>query len=175
MAPRSVPGLSTDAASTTIDALASRLTGLIDLQLVLKHVHWNVVGTNFVAVHEMLDTHVDAVREMTDAVAERIAILGGVPNGNSGNVVATRDWDDYPVGRANVQRHLAALDDVYAGVIGDHRGAIETVGDVDPITEDLLIGQTADLEMQQWFVRSHLDTGDDLDHELQKITAAGRG
>jgi len=33
--------------------------------------------------------------------------------------------------------------------------AIEAVGD-DPVTEDIVIGQTADLEQFQWFVRAHL-------------------
>ncbi len=52
--------------------------------------------------------------------------------------------------------HLGALDLVYSGVISSHRAAIDSVGDVDPISEDLLIGQTAELEQYQWFVRSHL-------------------
>lgn len=174
MTPRSVPGLDPQKASETIDALSDRLVGLIDLQLVLKHVHWNVVGPAFIAVHEMLDEQVAAVREMTDEVAERIAILGGVPNGNSGNVVSSRDWEDYPLGRVAVERHLAELDQVYTGVIGDHRAAIETTGATDPVTEDLFIGQTAKLELFQWFVRSHLDSGADLDAELQTITG-GQG
>src|SRR3712207_8342276 len=40
--------------------------------LTLKHIHWNVVGPHFIAVHEMIDPQVDAVRLMVDAIAERI-------------------------------------------------------------------------------------------------------
>ncbi|HRE00789.1 MAG TPA: ferritin-like domain-containing protein, partial [Ilumatobacteraceae bacterium] len=70
--------------------------------------------------------------------------------------VAHRDWDDYELGRASAIAHLGALDLVYRGVIESHREAIDIVGDIDPVTEDMLIGQTAELEMYHWFVRSHL-------------------
>ncbi len=153
----SVPGLDPSKATETISYLDDRLVGLIDTQLVLKHIHWNVTGPNFIAVHEMLDEQVAAVRAMTDEVAERIAILGGTPNGTPGYVVGKRTWDDYALGRGSVEQHLEALDDVYVGVISDHRGAIAAAGPIDPITEDLLIGQTAKLELFQWFVRSHIE------------------
>jgi starvation-inducible DNA-binding protein len=120
-------------------------------------VHWNVVGPHFIAVHEMLDPQVDAVWLMADETAERISTLGGSPQGTPGALVAGRSWDDYSLGRADTQEHLGALDLVYAGVIESHREAIEKVGDVDPVTEDMLIGQSTLLEKFQWFVRAHLE------------------
>ncbi|MEZ5378464.1 MAG: DNA starvation/stationary phase protection protein [Acidimicrobiales bacterium] len=179
MAHTSVPGLEASKATEAIQHLEDRLVGLIDTQLVLKHIHWNVMGPNFIAVHEMLDEQVDAVRLMTDEVAERIAILGGTPNGTPGHVVETRTWDDYQLGRASVEQHLDALDSVYDGVIADHRAAIEGTGTVDPITEDLLIGQSAKLELFQWFVRSHIENagGRDrtADRDATAAHVAGRG
>jgi starvation-inducible DNA-binding protein len=47
---------------------------------------------------------------------------------------------------------------VYAGVTTDHRKVMKEVGDIDPVTEDLLVGQTAQLEQFHWFVRAHLET-----------------
>lgn len=158
---QSVAGLESAEVKEIVTQLEDRLVGCIDLQLVLKQIHWNVVGNTFIAVHEMLDEHVEAVRKMTDEIAERIATLGGEPIGTPGHVVANRTWDDYPLGRASVTDHLEALLSVYEGVIGDHRGAIKTVGAIDPVTEDLLIGQTAKLELYHWFVRSHLGNAGD--------------
>ena len=153
-----VPGLSTEQGAQVAAVLQDRLNALTDLHLTLKHVHWNVVGPHFVAVHEMLDPQVDAVRLMADTTAERIATLGLSPIGTPGALVADRGWDDYSVGRAGAIEHLGALDLVYAGVIEDHRRAIEAAGELDPITEDMLIAQSAQLEQFHWFVRAHLET-----------------
>jgi starvation-inducible DNA-binding protein len=151
-----VPGLNLAMGSRVAGVLQQRLVSLVDLALTLKHVHWNVVGPNFIAVHEMLDVqHLDA-QAMVDELAERIATLGGVPNGLPGELTRTRDWDDYSLGRADSLAHLGALDLVYAGVIASHRAAIGQVGNDDRVSEDLLIGQTGTLERSHWFIRSHL-------------------
>jgi starvation-inducible DNA-binding protein len=154
-APLTVPGLDTTTGHAVADALQMRVHALNDLQLTLKHAHWNVVGPHFIGVHEMLDPQIDGVRDMVDVLAERMSTLGVPPNGLPGALVAARTWDDYDLTRADTTAHLAALEVVYTGVIEDHRAAIEAVGD-DPVTEDILIGQTADLEQYQWFVRAHL-------------------
>jgi starvation-inducible DNA-binding protein len=155
-----VPGMKPDAAGEIIGLLQDRLNALNDLALTLKHVHWNVVGPHFIAVHTMLDPQVDEVRLMVDALAERIATLGGSPVGTPGALVAQRSWDDYSIGRADTGAHLAALDLVYSGVIEDHREAIEKAGEPDPVTEDLLIAQSGALEQFHWFVRAHLENAD---------------
>lgn len=152
-----VPGLSAKESTTVVAALQDRLYAYTDLHLVLKHVHWNVVGPNFIGVHEMLDPQVDVVRGYADAVAERIATMGGTPIGTPGALVDARSWDDYALGKDTAQAHLGALDLVYTGVIEDNRTAIDVVGEIDPVTEDLLIGQTGELEQFHWFVRAHLE------------------
>ena len=161
-----VPGLDAAKAEQVIETLQQRLTALIDLHLTLKHVHWNVVGPTFIGVHEMLDPQVDAVRLMTDDVAERIATMGGEPVGTPGYVAKTRNWDDYSLLRATTNEHLAALDVVYTGVISDHRKAIAAFDDLDLVSQDMIIEQTEKLEMFQWFVRAHLeDSAGRLRHE----------
>ena len=150
------PGLDREVGEKVADELQHRLVSLIDLSLTLKHIHWNVVGPSFIGVHMMLDPQYAGVALMIDAVAERVATLGGVPSGLPGKLVETRTWDDYDLGRAETQAHLAALDLVYRAVISDHRASIEEVDDIDPVSGDLLIGQTGILEEYHWFVRSHL-------------------
>jgi starvation-inducible DNA-binding protein len=153
-----VPGLSQADGHRIGEALQLRLHALNDLQLTLKHVHWNVVGPHFIGVHEMLDPQIDAVRAMVDTTAERMATLGVPPVGTPGHLVEQRTWDDYSLLRADTSAHLGALDLVYTGVIEDHRKAIELADDLDLVTQDMLIAQVAQLELFQWFVRAHLES-----------------
>jgi starvation-inducible DNA-binding protein len=155
-----VPAMKSGSAERVISLLQDRLNSLNDLALTLKHVHWNVTGPNFIAVHTMLDPQVEAVRAMVDETAERIAALGGSPCGTPGALVAQRDWDDYSIGRAGTLQHLGALDVVYAGIIEAHRQAIDITEDLDLVTQDMLISESGQLEKFHWFVRAHLEAPD---------------
>jgi starvation-inducible DNA-binding protein len=152
-----LPGLSEKQGREVAELLQKLLSTYNDLHLTLKHVHWNVVGPNFIGVHEMIDPQVDLVRGYADDVAERIAALGLSPKGTPGAILADRTWDDYSVGRDTVQAHLAALDLVYTGVVEDARKAIHVLDDLDLVSQDLVIGQVGELEKFQWFVRAHLE------------------
>lgn len=170
-----VPGLSAHEGHATAEVLQQRLHSLNDLQLTLKHAHWNVVGPNFIAVHEMLDPQVELVRGFVDELAERMATMGVPPNGLPGALVAARTWDDYDLHRAQGVEHLAALDLVYSNVIKDHRAALQKVATVDPVTEDILIEQIKQLELFQWFLRSHIETDsgalDNADAHTERVAA----
>ena len=161
-----VPGLTDKQGAKVAELLQKQLSTYNDLHLTLKHVHWNVVGPNFIGVHEMIDPQVELVRGYADEVAERIATLGGSPQGTPGAILKDRTWDDYSVARDTVPAHLAALDLVYNGVIEDTRKAIAETEEPDPVTQDILIGHAAELEKFQWFVRAHLESaGGALTHE----------
>jgi starvation-inducible DNA-binding protein len=174
-----VPGMTRTDGVEVAAILQDRLNALNDLALTLKHVHWNVVGPHFIAVHEMLDPQVDAVRAMVDETAERIATLGIAPIGTPGALVEARSWDDYDIGRAGALEHLGALEVVYSGVIESHRKAIDATEDPDPVTQDMLIGQAGQLELFHWFVRAHLEnSGGELStsgatHEKEAARKAG--
>ncbi|HME48700.1 DNA starvation/stationary phase protection protein [Mycobacterium sp.] len=152
-----VPGLSDKAGREVADLLQKQLSTYNDLHLTLKHVHWNVVGPNFIGVHEMIDPQVALVRGYADEAAERIAALGASPQGTPGAILKDRTWDDYSVGRDTAQAHLAALDLVYTGIIEDTRKAIDRLEDLDLVSQDMLIDHAGELEKFQWFVRAHLE------------------
>ena len=152
-----IPGLSDQDGREIAELLQKQLSTYNDLHLTLKHVHWNVVGPNFIGVHEMIDPQVDLVRGYADEAAERIAALGASPQGTPGAILKDRTWDDYSVGRDSVLAHLAALDLVYTGIVEDTRKSIDRLDDLDPVTQDMLIGHAAELEKFQWFVRAHLE------------------
>ncbi|GAA1502093.1 DNA starvation/stationary phase protection protein [Streptomyces albidochromogenes] len=153
-----VPGMTTQDSGEVIALLQMRLHALNDLALTLKHIHWNVVGPHFIAVHEMIDPQVEQVRAMTDDLAERISTLGGEPHGTPGALVSDRTWNDYSIGRAEAIEHLGALDLVYTSIVEEHRAAMKATDELDPVTQDMLIEQLRGLELFQWFVRAHLES-----------------
>ena len=154
-----VPGLSEGDAKQVVDILQERLTAYNDLHLILKHAHWNVVGPNFIGVHEMLGPEVGAIRANTDAVAERIAALGGEPVGTPDSHAPGRDPLQYPINKGTTAQHLAALNEVYDKVIIDSREADSALDQLDPVSEDMFISQIGAMEQFQWFLRAHLEDG----------------
>ncbi len=169
-----IPGLTEKQGAQIANLLQRHLSAYNDLQLTLKHIHWNVVGPNFIGVHEMIDPQVEVVREYADALAERIAALGKSPLGTPGAIIKDRNWDDYSLGRDTVEAHLAALDVVYTGIIEDVRRSIQKTEELDAVSQDMLIGQAAELEKFQWFVRAHLQGpgGQLIHHGLDSERAA---
>src|SRR6478752_10524276 len=71
------------------DALQGALVDLVDLSLVAKQVHWNVVGPRFRSVHLQLDEVVDTARTHSDTVAERASAIGVSPDGRAATVAGT--------------------------------------------------------------------------------------
>ena len=152
-----VPGVDRHQAAQIIDLLQQQLNDYNALHLTLKHVHWNVVGPNFIAVHTMLDPQIDAVRVMADQVAERIATLGGSPNGTPGALAGAAEYDNYPIGRATTQDHLEGLDVVFRRVVASSRRATDELEKLDLVTQDLIVEHLHSLELFHWFVRAHLE------------------
>ncbi|MDQ1128474.1 hypothetical protein QE381_000602 [Microbacterium sp. SORGH_AS 888] len=75
------------------------LVDLIELSLQGKQAHWNVVGTNFRDTHLQLDEIIEAAREFSDTVAERMRSLHALPDGRSDVVAETTTLPEFPQGR----------------------------------------------------------------------------
>jgi starvation-inducible DNA-binding protein len=132
------------------DALQDTLVDLLGLSLIGKQAHWNVVGPRFRSIHLQLDEVVLAAREHADTVAERAAALGVSPDGRPGTVAAAFGLPGADAGWMRdtevVRLMVAALE----SAIGRLRARIDATEKADPVTQDLLISITGDLEKQRW-------------------------
>lgn len=146
--------LSDEATKTVGDALQSRLVDIIDLSLQLKQAHWCVVGNNFRAVHLQLDEIILSTREASDEVAERISTLGLAPDGRAKTVAEGSKLADINDEFQQVQAIVTIVADRLKTTIAGLRDSIETVGDVDPISEDMLIAISGVLEKHLWMVQA---------------------
>ena len=146
--------LTGEALEKTTSALQATLYDLVDLALQGKQAHWNVIGRNFRSVHLELDEIIALVREGSDSVAERISTLGVAPDGRAGGVANTSRLEAYPEGLQSAEATVSAYSDRLAKAIEGLRSAIGAVGDHDSVSEDLLIGISADLEKQLWMMQA---------------------
>ena len=152
-----VPGLEDGVAEKAVSILQDRLYHENEAALVLKHAHWNVSGPNFIAVHEMIDPQVDIVRNQVDETAERIATLGGEPDGTPDGIARSRSWESFAAkGRESTEYYIKALIDYYDGLITADRKAIEELDELDVISSNIVQDHVQDLEQFQWFLHSHL-------------------
>jgi len=152
------PALSKEQGEKSIEQLQTTLAVLNDWALTLKHAHWNVVGPNFIAIHEMLDPQIDKVRDFADEVGERIATLGGSPDGRSTAIFNPKKiLPDYPINkRADALEHLKELDKEASIIIIGLRDAIKKLDDLDVISSNIVQEIVQAIEFDQWFYRSHL-------------------
>ncbi len=146
--------LSDNASGETTALLQSNLVNLIDLALLLKQAHWNVVGQNFRSVHLQLDEIIETVRNASDEVAERINTIGIAPDGRSATVAQDSDLQAYPRDFQKVPETLANVADAIKITVDHLRRAILNLGELDPISEDLCIGISAELEKHLWMLQA---------------------
>ncbi|WP_217167705.1 Dps family protein [Streptomyces sp. AC512_CC834] len=135
-------------------ALQATLADLLDLSLVAQQAHWNLCGPRFRSVHVQLDEAATIARNHADTVAERAAALGVSPNGRAATIAATSGVPSFPSGWTKDSDAVASLVHALSAVTERLRKRIIEVGPVDVVTEDLLIGLTADLEHQSWMFQA---------------------
>lgn len=146
--------LSDDARKITGAALQGALADLVDLSLVGKQAHWNVYGRNFRSLHLQLDEIVDAARLAADTVAERAVTIGVAPDGRAGTIASATGLPAIQDGQLTDADVIAYFIGAYAGVIERMRTRIDDTGDTDPVTQDVFIGITQELEKQYWMLQA---------------------
>ncbi|RSM66820.1 DNA starvation/stationary phase protection protein [Amycolatopsis sp. WAC 01376] len=134
----------------TGNALQATLVDLVDLSLIAKQAHWNVVGANFRSAHLQLDELVATARQYVDEVAERANAIGISPNGQAKVVVESSGLPDYPDNWQSVEATVAAIVDILATLIERLRKRIDETDKSDLVTQDLLIEITQELEKAHW-------------------------
>ncbi|SMQ19372.1 starvation-inducible DNA-binding protein [Streptomyces sp. Ag82_O1-12] len=139
---------------TVSEALQGALVDLVDLALVAKQIHWNVVGPRFRSVHLQLDEVVDTARKYSDTVAERSAALGISPDGRAATVAVGSGIGVTPEGWVDDITAVGTLVEALGAVIARMRERVESTGEPDPVSQDIFIGITADLEKHHWMFQA---------------------
>jgi starvation-inducible DNA-binding protein len=130
------------------------LVDLIELHIQGKQAHWNVVGTNFRDLHLQLDEVVDAAREASDTIAERMRALDVVPDGRSDTVAATTTLPQFPAFEQNTTDVVDLITTRVYATVDTLRAVHDDVDAEDPSTADLLHQIIDSLEKLAWMIKS---------------------
>ena len=149
--------LPADARQKLIALLNQQLADTTDLRTQTKHAHWNVKGSNFIALHKLFDELAALLNGFIDEIAERATALGGVATGTARVVAANSRVPEFPPDAFDWKAVVTALADRYANLAKTTREAIDQgdeLGDQD--TVDLFTDVSRGLDKSLWFLEAHL-------------------
>ena len=137
--------------------LNETLASGIDLTLAVKQAHWNLKGTGFIGVHELLDDVADKMRDRVDLMAERAVIIGGVAHGTVKDVAKGSKLEPYPSDIIDISEHLKHLSDRFIEYGKQVREAIDAAGEAgDEDTADLFTEVSRGIDKDAWFIGANL-------------------
>lgn len=147
-----------ETASAVAQFLSPVVVDLVALAVDGKQAHWHVRGPNFIAVHELLDVLVAHAVEYADTAAERVVALGLPLDARVKTVGSTNTLPALSPGfqqaEPTIEHVIAAIDATLATV----RTALDELGDLDPVSEDVAIEITRGLEKDRWLLFAHIAT-----------------
>lgn len=118
----------------------------------LRGFHWNIKGHGFFVLHEKFESMYDDAAEKVDEIAERILMLGGVPENKFSEylkVAKVKEVSDVACGSDAVSNIL----ETYGYLIGEERKIIELANEAgDDVTADLMTGYLKEQEKMVWML-----------------------
>ena len=140
----------------TVGALQRTLTELQQLQLQIKQAHWNVSGTLWYPLHELLQDHYTGTSKYADMVAERLLSIGVSADGRATTIVQTSGLPEIPGGFADDAQVILWFTNAYKKVGDEIRQAVRDSNEPDPTSSNLLQGVEDAIDKYQWQMRAFI-------------------
>ena len=134
------------------DDLQKVLVDLIELASQGKQAHWNVVGTNFRDTHLALDEIIDAARQFSDTIAERMRALHALPDGRSDTVAESTTLPEFPQGEIATTDVIDLITARLEDAVATCRDVHDAVDEEDPTSADILHEVIEKLEQYAWMM-----------------------
>lgn len=148
-------GLDSDVRHSVVDILNNTLANEVVLSVKTRSAHWNVSGQDFYELYILFDSQYNQLNSITDKIAERARMMGGIVIGSLKEFLANTRLDELP---GEIPGILALL--------ADHESSIRFLReDVRKCTEDHEDEGTAELlvrvmrlhEKMAWMLRSYIN------------------
>lgn len=155
LATRSLPGLGAAERDALVSGLNQSVAILTDLAIGYKQAHWNLVGRDFVQLHELTDRLAAEAHTHTDTVAERALALGGTVDGTLQAAAETSPLPAFPRQERDatrlIEELLHRLDESVAAMRRSMDASTE-----EPNTQDVYVEILRALEKDRWMLQAHL-------------------
>ena len=132
---------------------------LADLQVYYTNVrsfHWNIKGRGFFQLHEHFEKHYDDIAAKVDEVAERILMLGGVPENKFSKYLKIAQIIE--VGAvSNGDEAIMITLDTLSHLIGEERKILALAsGNNDEVTVSMMSDYLAEQEKLVWMLTAYM-------------------
>ena len=135
-----------------VSALAQLLADFQVHYTNLRGFHWNIKGHGFFVLHSKFEDMYNGAAEKVDEIAERILMLGGVPENKFSEylkVAKVKEVSDISCSSDAVEHILGT----YSYLIGEERKVIALANEAnDDATADLMTGYLKEQEKMIWML-----------------------
>lgn len=121
-----------------------------------KQAHWNVRGSNFISIHELLDTVVAHAQGWADDAAERVVALGLPIDARVSTVAEKAATTAIDAGFSQWQDTVRSVIADIDAVTADVQAAIDGLDEIDLTSQDIAIAIKQGLDKDRWFLVAHL-------------------
>lgn len=149
-------GLEVDVRVPIIKILNSILSNEAVLTLKTRNAHWNVRGLSFFELHILFDTQYKQLNDISDEIAERVRMVGGVAMGSFAEYLTHTQLEDRPAEVPDILHLLADHETIIRYLHEDIRKCNDEF--VDEGTSDLLVSVMRMHEKMAWMLRSYIET-----------------
>jgi len=148
-------GLDGDARHSVVEILNITLADEAVLSLKTRSAHWNVSGASFFELQKLFDSQYEQLNDISDEIAERARMLGGLPIGSFQGFLKNTRLDEQPGDVPDIMDLLADHEAAIRFLREDAKKCSEEYEDEG--TRDFLVSTLTLHEKMAWVLRSHIE------------------
>ncbi len=148
-------GLDSDVRHSVVDILNNALANEAVLSQKIRSAHWNVSGSGFFELHILFDSQYKQLNEISDEIAERSRMLGGIAIGSLKEFIQFSRLEEQPGSVPKIMILLADHEATIRFLREDARKCEEEYEDEG--TFELLVSVMRLHEKMAWMLRSYLE------------------
>ena len=128
------------------------------LYIKTRKAHWNVVGPDFLTMHEFFENQYKQIEKMIDDLAERIRTIGHYAEGTLDGFLKLTTLTEKGYAKNDSQGFMKVLLEDHESIIIHIREKIERIGEdlKDEGSADFITGLMKEHEKMAWMLRAHL-------------------